>query len=304
MTQHNPLETYLEKIKTHFSEVPLENAKLITKGWDNDVVILDDKFVFRFPKRDKYNDRFKAEIKLLRYLAPKMPVPVPDYIYTPEDLSFGGYKMLPGVEMTPEVFSKFSDTQKETIAEQLGKFLSVMHATPIETVKGFGFEEEEGGYWWSKNHTEQTWQGLRDKVFSKLNQEEVRWIEHQFTQYLSLSFDFDITVIHSDFTDDHIFVDTAQGVVTGVIDFADTEFSDPALDFAGMWYYGDYFPQQVLNHYTLKIDADFFKRSKFPVLVHMVGNMLELENGKTDLPVTFESSRAKLNERMASGLSL
>lgn len=298
------LKTYLEKIKTHFPEVSLENAKLLTKGWDHDVVILGDKLVFRFPKRDEYNDRFKAEIKLLRYLAPKMPVPTPDYRYIPDDLSFGGYKMVPGVEMTSEIFNKFSDTHKEAIAEQLGKFLSVMHATPIETAKGFGFEEDESGYFWSKNYTERTLKDAREKVFPKLNQEEIQWIEHQFARYLSLLFDFDTALIHSDFTDDHIFVNASQGVVTGVIDFADTEFSDPALDFAGTWYYGNSFPQQVLNYYAHKTDIDFLKRSKFPVLVNMVHHMLEFENGKTDRPYTFDSERIKLNERMASGLSL
>lgn len=297
------IEHYEKLIKQNFPEVPFDNSKLITKGWDNDVVILDSKFVFRFPKREKYFDRFKAEVRLLRYLAPKMSIPVPDYQYTPEDLSFGGYRMIPGVEMTPEVFDKFTDSQKKVIAEQLGKFLSVMHATPVEKAKEFGFEEEEEGYWWSRSHTEQTLQGLREKVFTKLNKEEIVWIEHQFSQYLSLSFDFEITVIHSDLVGDHIFVDPDKGTVTGIIDFADTEFSDPALDFAGMWHYGEQFPKQVLDNYAHRVDSDFLKRSKFPILVHMVGNMLEIENGN-NLPVTFEESRKKLNECMNSGLSL
>jgi aminoglycoside 2''-phosphotransferase len=297
------IEHYIGLIKKYFPKIPLVSPKLITKGWDNDVVILDDKFVFRFPKREKYFDRFKAEIKLLRYLSPKMPVPVPDYQYTPGDLSFGGYKIIPGVEMTPEVFNTFTDSQKKRIAEQLGKFLSVMHDTSVEKAKEFGFEEEDEGYWWSRNHTEQTLQGLREKVFPKLTKEEIDWVEQQFDQYSSLSFDFEITVIHSDLVGDHIFVDPEKGMVTGIIDFADTEFSDPALDFAGMWHYGEQFPQQVLNNYEHKTDSDFLKRSKFPILVHMVGNMLEIENGNK-LPVTFEESRKKLNECMASGLSL
>lgn len=297
------LETYLEKIKAHFPAVPLENAKLITKGWDHDVVLLDEKFIFRFPKRNEYNNRLRSEIKLLRYLAPQMAIPVPDYIYTPDDLSFGGYKMLPGIEMTLEVFNKFSNEQKEAVAEQLGAFLSVLHATPIEAVKGFGFEEGENGYYWSKQYAERILKSVREKVFPKLTQEEIAWIEYQFAQYLSCSFDFDISVIHSDLSDDHIFVDPGRGVITGVIDFSDTEFADPALDFAGMWYYGDSFTRQVFNHYTRKTDMDFLKRSKFPVLVNAARHMLELESGKSR-PTTFEDEYAELKERIASGLSL
>ena len=303
MSTSQSLETYLEKIKTHFPEVSIENAKLITKGWDHDVIILGRELIFRFPKRDENVGRFKAEIKLLRHLVPKMPVPVPNYLYIPDDLSFGGYKMLPGVEMTLEVFNTFSDGQKETVAEQLGACLSVLHAMPIETVKGFGFKEDENGYFWSKQYTERTLKDVREKVFPKLTQEERQWLEYQFAQYLSCTFDFDIRVIHSDFTDDHIFVDLERGVVTGVIDFADTEFADPAFDFSGMWYFGDSFTQQVLNHYTHKTDTDFLKRSKFPMLTNTVRHMLELENGKIR-PIAFEDEYAEFKERMASGLSL
>lgn len=298
------LAQYLKSITFHFPDVPVEDARLITKGWDHDVVVLAGRLIFRFPKSRGYESRFRAEVKLLRYLKPKMPVPIPDYVYLPDDLSFGGYKMLQGVEMTKEVFHSFDSAQKDVIAKQCGSFLSTLHTTPLTLARESGFAEDENGYTWSKNYTEQTLARVREKVFPKLSQEEVQWIELQFTRYLSFSFDVTVCVTHSDFTRDHIFVEPGSGIVTGVIDFGDMAYSDPAFDFSGMWHYGTLFPQQVLNYYTLKHDSDFLERSKFPILVDAVRHMLELHDDETNKHYTFEGERARLRRRMESGLHL
>jgi len=85
-------QDYLRLIAEHFPEVKFVKSKFITTGWDNDVIILDDEFVFRFPKRDEYLPRFAAEVKLLNYLTPKSPIPVPNYTHVSPDLSFGGHR--------------------------------------------------------------------------------------------------------------------------------------------------------------------------------------------------------------------
>jgi aminoglycoside 2''-phosphotransferase len=294
---------FIKKIKTHFPEVDVDNPKLITHGWDNDVVVLNNKLIFRFPRTDEYKKRFKAEVKLLKYLISKVSVPIPQYTYLSDDLSFGGYRMIQGVNLSSDVFKVLSDEKREDIAKQLGQFLSVMHETPIKFAQECGFKEEEEGYWWNEKHTKKVLENVREKVFPQLEKYEIDWIEYQFAKYLSLSFDFDTAVIHSDFTEEHIFIDPEKGRVTGIIDFSDTEFSDPALDFTGMWRYGEQFAKQVMKYYSCNKDPNFLERSKFPSLVHMVGNMLELAEGK-NLPITFESSRKELTEVMESELTL
>ncbi len=63
---------YLKKIKRYFPEIKFKNSKLIEKGWDHDVIVLDNKYIFRFPKKEKYQERLKSEMKFLKYLAPRM----------------------------------------------------------------------------------------------------------------------------------------------------------------------------------------------------------------------------------------
>lgn len=297
------LEAYLGRIRQAFPDLAFTTSRLIEKGWDHDVVVLDERVVFRFPKQDPYHTRFKAEVALLDYLRPRLPLPVPHYVYRVPDTAFGGYDMLPGTELVPEIFPRLNADEREHLARQLGGFLSALHATPLPIAKQAGFEQEDGGYWWSRENTERTWRGLKSKIFSKLDRDEVAWIEHQFERYLSLSMDFEITVIQSDFTSDHILVDRDGHTVTGIIDFGDIEFADPALDFAGLWEYGPGFPEMVLAHYTGPAGKDFLERSKFPRLVHMVGNMLEIEEG-LHANVSYATCRKQLREVMRSGLTL
>lgn len=296
-------QAYLARIRAQFPALTFASSRLITTGWDNDVVILDEALAFRFPKRDDYGAKFKAEVRLLEYLAPRSPLPVPEYTYLADGLEFGGYLMLRGAEMRSSLFSELAPSQRLGIAAQLGEFLSVMHATPIELARDFGFVDEPEGYRWNPARTASIFDDVRNLVLPRLSTEESNWIEHQFNRYLSLGFDAGIRVIHSDFVGDHIFVDPGAGRVSGVIDFADVAFADPAIDFSGLWDIGEAFVQQVLAHYHGLVDDDFLERAKFPALVHMVANMLEIAQGQA-IPVSFDSCRASLAQVMVSGLSL
>ena len=294
---------YLKKIKRYFPETKFKNSKLIEEGWDHDVIVLDNKYIFRFPKKEKYQERLKSEMKFLKYLAPRISIPIPEYIYISKDLSFGGYKLLKGVEMKPNIFEKLNRKQKNNIIKQLGTFLSELHQTPINSIRKFGFKEMDWNNYWTKPHIKQIIKGLRKKVFPKLTKNEINWVEHQFNEYLKLSFNYKKNIIHSDLTGRHILINSKKGEITGIIDFSDIEVIDPALDFNDLWDYGESFVKQVLTNYKGKIDKDFLLRSKFPFLVRMVTNMLEIEQG-ANLKTNFKELRKKLNKVMKSGVSL
>jgi len=294
---------YIDQIKAHFPNLYFA-SQLITKGWDNDALILDNKIVFRFPKKDVYARRFKGEIELLQYLSTKTNISIPEYCYLPDNRDFGGYMIIPGTELTLEIFTSLTEYQKLTIAEQLGEFLSILHETPLKKATETIYTETDD-YWWSEKHAKNVIAGLHKKVFPKLNYEEQNWIDQLFQAYLSLPLTGQKTLTHSDFVDDHIFIDNNKGCVTGIIDFSDMEISDPAFDFSGLWEYGSDFVSACFNTYrhANKADNNFLERSKFPRLASPAGNMFEIENGDP-IPETFAESRHKLRALMDSGLSL
>ena len=93
------MHDYLKSIKESFPDLSFEKAQLVENGWDNDVVILDESLVFRFPKSASYEKRFQAEARLLEVIADAVDTPVPDYKYLASDLSFGGYPIIRGNEL-------------------------------------------------------------------------------------------------------------------------------------------------------------------------------------------------------------
>ncbi len=297
----NDATHYAGLIHAAFPGLNFERTRLVTKGWDNDVLILDDRLVFRFPKRAEYKARFKSEVALLAELLPRLPLAVPDYIYLPDGLSFGGYEKIPGRELLPGDIAAMDRVALGQITAQLGQFLTALHEMPVDIVKTCGFKEEADGYWWSPKNARRILPKIQNRVFPKLTDAERTWIEAQFEAYLALDFDIPTTVIHQDINDDHIFFDPDKNQLTGVIDFADIGFGDPAFDFAELWYYGGQFVEDVLAHYGGAVDEDFLARSKFPRLIGMVGFMLELEAG-WDIPITWPTCQNWLAEAMASGL--
>ncbi len=290
---------YLNLIAEHFPGIAHSKVRFIRHGWDNDVLILDKRLVFRFPRRAGYFERFKAEVRLLRHLRDKFAVAVPDYAYLPDDLSFGGYHIVPGRPMRRSLFQRLNAATKRTIARELGQFLSVLHAVPVSEARALGVTGEESEYWESKPRTETHYEAIRTVVFPKLNDDERLWLDTHFTHYLGLNFDFPLKVIHNDVADHHIYLVPEHGKLGGIIDFADVETSDPAMDFAGLWLYGRLFIEDVLGHYDHDIDDDFVERSKMPYRVHSAVNMLELLQGTgTSIPHSFEKLRKQLNREM------
>ena len=290
-------DKYLAKIRNEFPDIKWNKFKYLTHGWDNNVIVLDQKIVFRFPKSDQYLKRFKSELKMMKFLDGKFDLKIPKYEFVSSNKDFGGYQMIKGVEMTASRFKRLNKKQKELIAVQLGKFLTQMHKTPVKFAKKIGYKEEKGGYWWSKENTKNIFSAIQKTLLPRLTKKEVVWIENEFKNYLSLQFPSKITVIHSDFAADHILINPKTGKLEGIIDFSDIELGDAALDFSGLWTYGTELVKQVMDNYDRPKDKDFLERSRFPNRIHMIGNMLEILQGKK-IPVTFEESRELLNEVM------
>ncbi len=97
------LEELTRKIHNEFSKISFSHARLVAEGLANVVVILDEKIVFRFPRTEKHLQLFSQEVQLLEKLHNKLPLPIPYYKYMSADKDFGGYQMIQGSDLTPEL---------------------------------------------------------------------------------------------------------------------------------------------------------------------------------------------------------
>lgn len=252
-------ELFLEKIKKEFPEVKWDKYQVLTHGWDHVVFIFDESLIFRFPKEEEYRSTLNKEIELLNYLKEKVKVGIPDYKYISGDKSFVGYEILKGNKLKNLNFNEITDLDKKEITEQVAKFLNVLHSTPESIViDELSVSKKNPGKELAEMRGD-----TRKFIFPKLKEDEIKSIEKYFDEIndFIVKGDYVHVLIHNDFVGEHIFWDDAEKKVN-IIDFSDRDFGDPAVDFGGLWEFGEDFVEKVYELYSGEKDNNFLYRSK------------------------------------------
>ena len=250
-------ELLLKKIRREFPKLIWENHRFVEHGWDHSVVILDDKIVFRAPKRAAYKKKFMDEVRLLTYLKSFTDVGVPGYEYVAADGSFAGYDIMPGRELTKADYHDLSDNDKEIVTSQLAGFLTTLHAVSDDKAYQYNIERLD-------TLKSQKWleKAAEKHIFHKLNPDEVNWVKELFAELRSVATQEQYhALVHSDLRDGHIFWDPLSRQVS-IIDFGDACIWDTAKDFTGLFEYGEEFCERVYAMYKGPKDKDQLYRAK------------------------------------------
>lgn len=108
-----------------------DDVRIVAAGWDNTIVLVDDDWVFRFPRREIALPGIDREIALLPRLAPQLslPIPVPEHVgvYGDPPWRFWGARHLPGTEL------KVADQVGVEVGRSLGRFVTELHALPADS---------------------------------------------------------------------------------------------------------------------------------------------------------------------------
>lgn len=108
-----------------------DDVRIVAAGWDNTIVLVDDDWVFRFPRREIALPGIDREIVLLPRLAPQLslPIPVPEHVgvYGDPPWRFWGARHLPGTEL------QVADQVGVEVGRSLGRFVAELHALPADS---------------------------------------------------------------------------------------------------------------------------------------------------------------------------
>ncbi|WGG44690.1 aminoglycoside phosphotransferase family protein [Rossellomorea sp. DA94] len=237
----------------------IDEVKTQINGWDNDILILNNEVVYRFPKSKGVAAKVKDEVALISQLLLESPlVQIPRYESVYLDGEFLGvkYDYLDGESLTDSEVINFIKPQN---AEIIGDFLTKLHSIDLSKFKGTKIVPI---------HTKEYWEDLYSSVetivFPYLKQSQKKEINHLFKHFFSNSI-FSSTskkvLIHGDLTIANILFQKDKGLVSGIIDFTDAQVGDPAFDFAGLyWSLGPDFTSEVLSYYQVKDKESIFNR--------------------------------------------
>lgn len=247
---------FLKKIKENFPHIKFKRARMVTHGWDDVVLILDEKLVFSFPKPNQESQlKLKKEIDFLPLLQRRTSLVVPTFTYIPKGKAFVGYKFIKGVPLSRQRLVRLNPSQREKLAKQIATFLKSLHNIPLAVAKKRGVGEA-----WS-DHDALQWHSKHMRVVLKhVSKKEKSLIMSVFTNLKGKKYFYSKTVVHQDFTSDHLLYDARRCRLVGIIDFGDVQISDPAGDVSKLWYYGESFVDLVLKYYGTK-DRTFKERT-------------------------------------------
>ncbi len=117
-----------------FPELDAGSARLLGEGWDNSVWVVEDRWAFRFPRREIALPGVERELRVLPRVAPLLPVPIPEprFVGAPSDRfpwPFFGAPLLSGAEVAD---AELDDRARERLGVELGRFLRALHGVELE----------------------------------------------------------------------------------------------------------------------------------------------------------------------------
>ncbi|MDE2079187.1 MAG: phosphotransferase [Patescibacteria group bacterium] len=250
-----PAHELVGRIQEIFPKLRFQRAQLADTGEDHAALILDTRYVFRFPAI-AYRKKFKKELGLLARLhRRKLPFATPHYEWVAPHKAFGGYRFISGETMVVAAFRKLSPREHNRVAQQTASFLTALHtlaarAEPRQAPRGVLRPASYG----TRYHD------VRRRVIARVASEQLLRQMDTFFNIYGRTRSPHKTFIHADFRDEHIFMH--RGNITGVIDFGDARVGDPAFDFSFLFEYGAPFVQAVYAAYRGPKDAQFLERAR------------------------------------------
>lgn len=201
------------------------------RGWDHDVHLVNDAWIFRFPRNEFAAVALPVEWAVLPWLAPRLPCAVPvtrwrGRLDTPEAWPFAGYPLLPGSTWAD---AGLSSSERASLAGALGAFVRALHAASPADAPMAVPPDPLGRY--SEERRERALRRLADfrkkgAIPSQAADRLVRAIESCSGSPPARS----PVLVHGDLHLRNVLVE--GGALSGVIDWVDLHLGHPATDLA------------------------------------------------------------------------
>ena len=247
------MATYRQLLTATYPDLPIASARLHTaEGQFNDILVVNEELIFRFPRSRHVAATLAAETDLLLRLQGHLPLPIPNPIYQGREpqtgaLQFMGYQMLPGTPLWRTSIDTIADDRPlDRMATQLAEFLSALHTLPVAAL-GWDVPINDDADWWARLFAQ-----FQEKLFPFMRPDARDDVTRLFSALLG---DLRgnpprLTLRHGDFGTGNILYDPQTLLITGIIDFGFAGLGDPTLDVAALaGGYGEHFVARCYDVY-------------------------------------------------------
>lgn len=224
---------YVEYIKNKFPQLDMSNIKFnLDDSRYNDIVVINDEFVFKFAKYDWTVSRLANEAKITCFLNRNIDRPLPQIEYL--DPGISKCKFITGSPLFRNEILLLKESDQNYIAKQIGTFLKQLHSIPLKNLKINQIYEISTNL--SREAFLSEYDDIQRKVYPYCDSYIKECIKQIFIPVLEDEnfLEFSPALIHADLTPRHFIYDKGTKKINAVIGFGNAGIGDPAFDVAAI----------------------------------------------------------------------
>ncbi len=238
---------YLQTIQEEYPDFKVQCHRFLSTGGQfSDVLIVNDEYIFRFPRYPEGIESIVREVQILSRIQGLVPLAIPNPIFKSQSGKvFMGYRMIPGEPLRLDLYNSLETDIQQRLATQLAGFSRLLHQITANQL-GLNFPVQDSPEEWANFFTE-----IHQHLFPLMRSEACDRIAHHFDTYLNATDlqRYKPVLRHGDFGTSNILYDRTNKSTSGIIDFGFAGFGDPAIDIAGISWYGEAFMGQFSRAY-------------------------------------------------------
>jgi len=220
-------------VELRFPDLAPAHVAAFGVGFDNTAYLVNDEWVFRFPRRAIAVPWIEREAKILPAIAPRLPlaIPVPEKASTGDERfpwPFAGYRRIAG---TTACRAALDDDARARLAAPLGRFLAALHRIPEDEARSLGAGDDEMRRTDVAYRSGKVRRDIVDLVDRSILSADVVHGLLAVIEDASLAAPHPTALVHGDLYVRHLLVVDADALA-GVIDWGDVHVGDPAVDLA------------------------------------------------------------------------
>lgn len=249
----NCQELYLQSLVDTYPQLTLCSVRFNSSGQNNDVLIINETFIFRFPKHPHAIKQLEIETAILTEIQDKITLDIPNPTFKNLEFltvgkTFIGYQLISGEPLWHERLYNIHDNKIiDGLAAQLANFLKELHSVPITKALARELPVYDLRDEWANLYAR-----VQEKLFPHMRPNARDWVVSHFETFLSNpgNFKYSPVLKHGDFGTSNILFDPKTQTINGVIDFGGAGLGDPAYDAAGILSgYGESFVRRFYKTY-------------------------------------------------------